>query len=158
MKFIVIDVQGFFANDNFQPKELAIFDGKQMVNYFLKSERPFHCLSEDEKQQVRYLEYNHHCLQYNGGNVEMSELDNIFTQIIQDVDVIYVKGLVKKNFLFKRINCEMMPLILNLENISPNLLKSKPDCMNHNFNKKCMCAVSNCIQIHNYILSCLPYE
>src|SRR4030065_2196220 len=135
MKFAVVDVQGFCISDFF-PKELAIYDGKQMKSYVFKPSIPFHALNEDCKRQVRYLYRNHHGIHYNQGDYYYEDIYSIVYQDLRDIDIVYVKGEMKREFLVK-LFLEMKfksPSIVNLEyNNVPNLKKTNiTECTNHN--------------------------
>lgn len=161
MKFVVVDVQGFNVPE-FQAKELAIYDGNQMKNYLFKPLKPFHDLPTDCKKQVLFLYGNRHGLYYNNGKTDYSELYTIIYNDLRDVDLIYVKGHVKKDFLVQ-IYLEMKykaPHIVNLEfardsaNV-PKLVMTTTDCPYHSLDV-CSCSVKNAYTLYEYIYNFLP--
>ena len=159
MKFIVVDAQGYSIPE-FQVKELAVYDGKQMKNYVFKSPIPFHALNEDHQKQVLYLDGNLHGLFYGYGKTDYDEIYSILYNSLQDVDTIYVKGHGKKNFLEKTLSIMKykLPKIVNLEFVSgdvPKLEKNNAICDNHHVNF-CKCSVSNAYILYDYIVSLLP--
>lgn len=161
MKVVVIDVQGFYIPE-FIVKELTIFDGHRTGHYLFKSPVPFRQLSADVKKQVKYLELNHHLLRYNSGNIDYENIYNILEEnIIDDViDIIYVKGSVKEDFLRQFFDSkDFYPRIINLEeaNSCPKLQPQLPLCMHHYLKTKiCICSLNNVRFIYNYVIQNLP--
>ena len=159
MKFVVVDIQGYFIPE-FYPKELALFDGKTIKNYAFKSKKPLHALSEDCKNQVRYLYGNHHGIHYSYGDTEHDEIYSILCTYLRDVDVIYVKGEVKRSFLIKTYSDmrHIAPCIVNLEHVNgdiPNLKKCSTLCIHHSL-EICVCSTNNACLIYEYIRGLLP--
>lgn len=161
MKFIAIDVQGFLNPPNFIPKEIAITNGKQTEHYLIKPPLPFEMLSHDEKTQVRYLEQSHHGLRFSSGYIDYSLIPNLVrAQILNaNVDLIYVKGHQKVEFLKKLFSIEELSSIkvINLEDGKCEMAcsKTRPLCFSHNL-KECVCALTNCWMLYNYVFSLLP--
>lgn len=166
MKFITIDVQGFFNNPNFVPKELALTDGKKSEHFLIKPSRPFHYLSYSEIKEVQYLEKHHHGISYSDGHIEINELIERLKEILSDggVDVVYVKGHQKAIFLHELLKeyIDGSIKIKNLEHLStetssssPNLVKQRPQCFSHKL-QNCVCALTNCWILYNYLVGLLP--
>ncbi len=165
MKFVVVDLQGF-CTPEFYAKELAIYDGKNMQSYMFKPAIPFHELKQDYKRQVKYLCGNHHGIYYNNGELDYQEIYSIVYENLRDVDVIYVKGHSKHEFLAKllsEIETKRLPPphIVNLEftsaaNNVPKLDKKQPiHCTFHSLNL-CICSVNYAFTLYDYIVSLLP--
>lgn len=156
MKFAVVDVQGFCIPE-FYVKELAIYDGKNMKSYLFKPVKPFYMLSDDCKKQVQFLYGNRHGLYYNDGEIEYSALHSIIDRDLRNVDVIYVKGHNKKNFLVDTYSNMKysLPNIVNLEFIKdganvPKLPMGVTDCTYHSL-EYCICSVKNAFILYDYI-------
>ena len=156
MKFVAVDIQGFCTPD-FQPKELAIYDGKEMKSYIFKPKIPWRSLPEDSKKQAKYLYGNHHGLHYNYGETAYDDLYSIIYNNLRDVDTIYVKGRIKQDFLVKIFN-ELKynsSIIVNLENISSNIPKFQKGhtiCSYHDLDI-CVCSVKNAELLYNCIVN-----
>lgn len=159
MKIAVLDIQGFSIPD-FHAKELAIYDGKNMKSYVFKPIIPFKSLQEDYQRQIKYLVGNHHGIYYNYGESNYSEIHNIVCTDLWDVDMVYLKGHVKEDFI-KKIFLEAKlnpPYIINLEytcgNV-PKFEKSSNNCAYHSLTI-CSCSIKNAYVLYNYIDSLLP--
>lgn len=171
MKFITVDMQGFTIDNRFTPKEIVIYDGTKTSHYMFKSPKPFSSLSTNEKNQVKYLERNHHCLQFNSGYLDYCHLRSILQKQLLDicncgeVQRIYVKGHQKKQFLQEEIFNNLQDLVDSPINIIDmacvqstfNFSKGYPYCFGHrHYNKPCMCAIKNCYDLHSYLCNLLP--
>lgn len=162
MKFIVIDCQGFFTDENFVLKELAICNGAGVVQWCFKAIRPYHKLARDERRQVRYLENRHHGIQYSQGSTEMGELRDILQYYLRNVSRIYVKGHIKQQFLKKM--CEELLLLPLPEIVNIELLNSVPQLLPISDQTYChyhsipsfICSKYNCIILYNFINTFLP--
>lgn len=145
---LAIDVQGFAADGDFIPKELAITDGTKTSHYIFKPPRPFRKLSSQTKKTVRWLERYHHGLRWNDGVVDLAEVPVILRRFAALAHTIYVKGHQKLNFLQQYINEDFL---INLEHCKiPNVRKEVPACFYHS-NNNCICALNNCVMIYNYV-------
>lgn len=142
MSTLVIDVQGFSLDAGFLVKEMAISDG-QMINHFVfKPCTSYWSLTSHEKQQIHWLENNHHGLQYGDGHVDLSELPDILQRFTIEAKVIFVKGHQKKEFLKKYISDIPIVNLEFVENI-PKLTKVTSKCCMYHHNTPKICALSN---------------
>lgn len=159
MKFVVVDIQGFVICSKFVPKEMCIYTGSQQVTFLFQPPVPYNSLSDEEKKTARYLETCYHGLRYSDGFVMCGEIQKIFDTYFNDVDVVYVKGKVKADFIRDSLTLYRAPLIVNLENVEnvSKLELDTPMCMNHKYLNKCMCALRNCYILYNFIVNLLPY-
>lgn len=161
MKFVVIDIQGFCIPE-FYAKELVFYDGNDMKSYLFKPTKPFYELSEDCQKQALFLYGNRHGLYYNYGETDYSDLCSILWNNLRNVDVVYVKGHIKKEFLIKTFSDmnHKLPYVINLEftkdsaNV-PKLNMSYTDCPYHSL-EYCTCSVKNANILYDYIYNCLP--
>lgn len=145
MKVVVFDVQGFIINGKFSPKEMCINNGHQMVHFILKPPKKFFLLTPEEKKQVQWLENNHFNLRYSDGFVSYEEVGNILGKYLNDVDLVYVKGHQKYDFLINELSDKVC--VINVENYEcpfPNFEKKHPMCMSHKGKGPRMCSMTNC--------------
>lgn len=168
MKLITVDIQGFTIDNQFSPKEIAIYDGTRIAHYIFKSPKMFNALTQDEKKQVKYLEWNHHCIKYNSGHLDYDS-NNIRQQLLDICESgqirIYVKGHQKKRFLQEVVLQEssLQSSVVDMEIVSPpttfNFTKGLPCCFGHNNqrNKPCVCALKNCYDLYAFICSVIPF-
>jgi len=179
MKVLALDIQGFeLAADcsphpssdssplRFFAKELAITNGTQTSHYVFELPRKYSSLSVRDKRQVNYVTHNIHGLQYSTGFVNYDRINDIIRQeiIYAAVDIVYLRGRQKKNFLeeaFLEINLRPCPKIVNIETLNnwdgpPKLECSIPVCMSHLTDKPFMCSLRNCKIIHEWICNYLP--
>lgn len=167
MKFIVVDIQGFFNPPHFVPKEIAITDGKRCEHFIVKPSKPFRFLNEEEIKQVKFLEKYHHGISYSAGNIEIAEVAEKVKSILFDgVDVVYVKGHQKVAFLKGLLEddsyLQESVQIKNLEDAlmtssPPIIFKQQPYCFSHKLmTTNCICAVRNCWTLYNYLFNLLP--
>lgn len=141
---IIIDVQGFKTEkDIFLPKELAIFDGVKLGHYVFKPPFQFHCLPESIQKEVKWLMKNHHCIKWNVGCTPLFEFRNIIQNIGKDVNVIYVKGREKANFLRRFTKVPIIEL-----DEQPSIKFSDAKCFYHS-KSLCICAVSNVYYLYD---------
>lgn len=156
---MVLDAQGYFSTD-FQVKELAIYDGKLLRSWVFKPKILHRDLNEAQKKEVNYVFHNLHGISYNAGYVDYGQLNQLLQESLKDVDTVYVKGHVKKDFISK-VYTEMNlnpPTIVNLEfsdDIVPKFKPSFTNCKHHRI-KFCVCSIRNAYVLYNYIASILP--
>lgn len=159
MKFIVIDIQGFFnsklSKDGFEAKELTIYDGQRCEHFTITSPRSLCSLTNEERKEVRYLEKFYHGINYSAvGNMDnIEQVKSAIVNILDKyyVDCIYVRGHQKLEFL-NRLLYEAQIKIVNVKCQMPKFYKSRPSCFSHNL-KYCMCSKNNCIQLYNDIVN-----
>ena len=99
----VIDVQGFAIENSFIIKELSIVSlNSQNVFHFL-AEPPFNkeILTNDEHEQVSWLQNHHHLIKWEDGVLEYFEIFENLREAIRDADVLYAKGREKATFIQK---------------------------------------------------------
>ncbi|KAK9878076.1 hypothetical protein WA026_020714 [Henosepilachna vigintioctopunctata] len=138
MKFVTLDIQGFTIADEFVAKELGIYTGTKTAHFIFKPPQEYSALSTRDKKSVSYLERHHHGLRYSDGYVNYEEINSILTKYLTDVNIVYVKGCQKYNFIVGRFNeiGGTFPLVLNVELSDcnppvPNLERKIPICMSH---------------------------
>jgi hypothetical protein len=149
----VIDVQGVLLEDGFSAKEMAISDGVRIVHFIFKPTTPFRELSDAEKQQVRWLENNHHSLRYSDGHVNPDEIPAILRRfgVHRNHTVCYVKGHQKIDFLKKHLPPHSANIV-NLEYYDvPNFIRTDMSCMYH-FNRYSICSLINVKLLCKYLL------
>ncbi|KAK9878322.1 hypothetical protein WA026_021337 [Henosepilachna vigintioctopunctata] len=148
MKILTLDPQGFMVNNEFIVKELAISNGTQIYHSIFKPKTDFSMLSMKDKRTVEYLENNHHGIKYNDGFVDYKELDDIIEKISIDIDIVYVSGHQKYDFLSRLLEGKHTKVV-NVENQGLSQLKLNrdyPQCMAHKDNFQ-MCSLVNCKRI-----------
>ncbi|KAK9870122.1 hypothetical protein WA026_006213 [Henosepilachna vigintioctopunctata] len=136
------------VNNEFIVKELAISNGTQIYHFIFKPKTDFSMLSMKDKRTVEYLENNHHGIKYNDGFVDYKELDDIIEKISKDIDIVYVSGYQKYDFLSKLLEGKHTEVV-NVENQGLSQLKlhrDYPQCMAHKDNFQ-MCSLVNCKRI-----------
>lgn len=161
MKFVIVDMQGFCIPDFF-PKELAIFDGKRLAHFLIRSPKPLFTIQDPSIiAQIKFVQGSVHGLYYGSGDVAYEDLPAILKNHLQNVDVVYVKGSEKWKFLQDIFN-ESMPLeVVNTEHTvgCPKFEKQPATCLNHSLisqNRKTKCAINNCQTLYSWIISLLP--
>lgn len=159
MKFIVVDIQGFRI-PHFIPKEVTFLSVKHHGHFTFKPPTPFHELDSSTKTQVRWLEQNHHGIKYSEGLVQYEDVHSIFKKLTvdQDVDVIYVQGKEKKDFIYDILRYEDHKInIIDLSDNSdvPNVKKIKSSCLHH-FKPYHVCSFNNCKILYDWIMNLLP--
>lgn len=154
MKFVVLDTQGYFSTD-FQVKELVIYDGKLYRSWVFKPKILHRDLNEAQKKEVNYVFHNIHGIPYNAGYLDYGQLYQVLQDNLKDVDTVYVKGHVKKDFLIKTYieKNQDPPNIVNLElSDAPKLEYSLTNCKHHRINIS-SCSIKNVFVLYNYIVS-----
>lgn len=150
--FCVIDVQGFPLNDGFMVKELAITDGKLTNHFVFKAQVPYCQLTINEKQQVDWLECNHHSLRYDDGHVHLSELSDILQRFTAHYKFILVKGHQKVALLKQFIVNIPIINLEHTENIS-KLTKVTSNCCMYHSNKFSFCSIANVKSISEKLIN-----
>lgn len=163
MKFAIVDCQGFFSDPKkFVLKELAVCSEQGVVNYVFRPIKPYHELNREEKKEVYFLEQNHHGLRYSGGVFNaVEDLPVILFQHLKDVDRVYVKGVLKHEFIKNVCNVifKFTPKIVNIEDLYfvPKLqpIIDKTYC-NFHFTNQFICSKQNATSLYFCIKSFLP--
>lgn len=141
---LVLDVQGFKTSQKiFQPKELAAYDGIHVSHYIFKPPFPLHTLPHDLQQQAKWLMHNHHCINWMEGYTPIHSFKDIMQRLTKNVDVVYVKGSEKANYLRTFTDKRVVEF-----DEQPALSPSIPSCMYHS-HSPCMCALSNVYHLYN---------
>lgn len=149
MSFVIIDVQGFKTTDKtFTPKELAAYDGNQICHYVFKPPFHFNSLPDHLKSQATWLQKNHHCIPWDQGFTQVYNFDKIIKSLTDNVDVVYVKGHEKAEFLKNIISKPIQEF-----DEQPALTKANAHCFYHSENN-CVCALSNVFMLYdNFIMN-----
>lgn len=143
--FIIVDVQGFKTSDKtFSPKELATYDGRMVSHHIFRAPFPFNTLPKHLQQQANWLANNHHCIEWDEGFTPAFLFPKVLQRLVQDANVVYVKGPEKTKFLRNYTNKH----IIEIEE-HPALPKSQPSCMHHG-KSHCYCALSNVYHLYEH--------
>ena len=131
MNRVIIDMQGFLLEGKFVPKEMSISkdDGCHIYSYFFKPSIPFQQLSRYDKNQIWWLEHNHHKIQYRDGFLELSNIADILRKFVNKDTVIYLKGFLKVNYLKTILANNVVNLELDI--FCPRLAKCNHTCVYH---------------------------
>ncbi|CAH2010743.1 unnamed protein product [Acanthoscelides obtectus] len=117
-------------------------------------------------QHLNYTE-RYHGLRYEKGYVDYSLLNEILSSHLADVDMVYVKGQCKRQFLIDRLNDMQIikPNIINVEDCDSRLTTTTTKCekiekciplsLNHD-GVYGICALNNCLKIKEWVYKCLP--
>lgn len=149
---VIIDVQGFQLDQQFIPKELFAIDlntGLGMSHHVFKEPFPHAELSEKHQDTVQWLSERYHGLSWTGiGRTHFCDLQDVMWEVTINASRILCKGALKKRFIEKYVNCE----VVDLETTVPSLrrLNNKATCNNHNFENS-HCAVTNVFYLYNYL-------
>ncbi|KAL1509916.1 hypothetical protein ABEB36_004580 [Hypothenemus hampei] len=152
MKFAIVDVQGYIINNKFTVKELAIYDGKDVKSFLFKPTVNYHDLNTTDRKTANYLYHNIHGIPYETGDADYSEIQEILGNNLSSIDVVFVKGQAKADFLTE--NFVGWVDIVNLENDTtgevPHLGSTKESCDNHKL-KYCNCSIKNVYVLFDYV-------
>ncbi len=156
MTFAVVDIQGFYIEHSFVPKEITLScDGINFQHYVFECIRPIFVLSNEDKRKVYWLERYHHAISYSQKGIQPSEVYVILKKFIKDnhIDMIYVKGHLKKQFLENIIHPSTEIINIEISDIqSPKFEKTINVCnsMVHN-HVPAMCSKYNCLLLYNFL-------
>lgn len=153
-EWVFVDVQGYKVNKNrFMCKEFCMVNGEEIFHAIAKPWLPYKKLMSHYKRQVDWLTRYFHGLEYDSGDVDISELTKIVYPKLLGKTVI-VKGADKINwikYIFRKyddISC------INIENldydISEDLNEEYGFCKHHTMYygfKKCHCAKANALML-----------
>lgn len=148
MKKLVVDIQGFkLENNKFLVKEFAAYDGFHICHYVFKPPFPIRLLSPDLHRQATWLMNNYHFIDWNIGFTPVHQFCNILQSLTKQVDMVYVKGMEKANYIKKH---SLAPVYEFDE--QPSLQLMEPKCFYHTSNN-CICAISNVYFLYkNFIM------
>lgn len=142
---LIVDIQGFKTNDKtFTPKELAAYNGNSISHYIFKPPFPFDALPLHLQKQASWLMANHHSIDWDEGFTPAFLFPKILRRLLQDVEIIYMKGREKVSFLKGYTNKP----IIEIEE-QPALSPTQPSCMHH-MKPVCYCALSNVYHLYNH--------
>ncbi|KAL1487573.1 hypothetical protein ABEB36_015746 [Hypothenemus hampei] len=152
MNFAIVDIQGYVINNEFTVKELAIYDGKDLKSYLFKPTVQYSDLYTSDRKTANYLYHNIHGIPYNAGVVDYSEINDILENDLSSVDIVFVKGQAKADFLASAFMGWVH--IVNLEKDTtdqvPNLEPTTENCNNHKL-KCCNCSIRNVYVLFGYV-------
>lgn len=146
-KFIIIDFQWFrFNKNNFIPKELAscTFDYKKS-HFVFKPPLSFCSITRDDRRVARYTSAFYHGLNWIDGYTPCSVFDEIIKRLCVNIDVIYVKGRQKVDYLRNIVDKRIVDLVH-----ADNIRRGEPSCAFH-INNYAVCALLNCERLYDYI-------
>lgn len=149
VKFIVIDFQCFRWNKcSLIPKELATCNNDNKKSHFIfKPPFSFSAITEEDRSVARYISSYHHGIRWHDGFTSCSVFDEIIKRLCVNVDVIYVKGRQKKDYLKNIIDKPIVDLVY-----AENIQRGEPTCAFHTSNYV-VCAASNCQRLYEYLVN-----
>lgn len=140
---LVLDVQGFMtAGKTFTPKELAVYDGTAIAHYVFRAPFAFRYLPEHLQHQATWLMNNHHCINWSEGFTPVNLFPHILSRLLQEADLVYVKGREKADFIRKHTKKQ----VVEIEE-KPALSATHVSCIHHS-RSICYCALSNVYQLY----------
>lgn len=99
---LILDIQGFkLENNKFIVKELAAYDGSKVSHYVFKPPFDVKLLSPQLHRQMIWVMNNHHCIDWREGYTPIHKFEAIVKHLTVQVDVIYVKGRGKADYIRK---------------------------------------------------------
>lgn len=106
---LIVDVQGFNIPE-FVAKEIAVMsrNGKKLLHLIISPPVPYRKLSKNVKNQVQWLYQNYHGLKWNEGYISYVKMEDIIKNIFNNATTIFVKGDIKKIFIEKYFNGEVI--------------------------------------------------
>lgn len=156
MERAVVDFQGFKDNENnFIIKELAIqkFNFLEEINkmnhYLFLPPFNFNDLPFNQRKQTFWNQFNHHGFRWSDGIVKYNIIHELFYNLAETCNIIYVKGIEEEMILNKIFKKKLYMKIVNLEylgcnnliNLKKNMKELIIDCVyNHN---NSYCAINN---------------
>ena len=153
----LLDVQGFHipslnCNSEFSVKELAIANvyTREVETWIFRPPCPWEDLPAKCKATNTWIQRNYHGLTWESGDIDYNQHAWILYKNLENFNVVYVKGLQKKQWLKKTIGHLLRHLhICNLENIDcPSLKTLRVSVCKYNNHyrpvQNYMCAAENC--------------
>ena len=169
--YAFVDFQGFKDNSNrFILKEFALITKNIKFHDIIKS--PAITLDERHQKQTKWLTENYHGIDWNSGNINLSELRRTIRPLLNN-KIVYLKGEEKiewfrhilevnrangkKSKLNKIINLESMECTINLHRKDANMSNKFHACKNHRYlkdkkNPKCHCAMENVLILSDWYI------
>jgi hypothetical protein len=164
MKLAVVDIQGFYIQSKFYPKEMSIQISKKSNHYIFKEPYPFEMLDGNDKKTICYTE-KIHGIKYVSGYIASDEINNILIEHLSDVDTVYTRGINKKKILIDKTR--ELDLFVNIVDIckfdnsttvrQPSKIEPTrtPMCLNHDhLPARCTQNVTN--EIYEWLRTTLP--
>lgn len=147
-KFIVIDFQWYcYETYTLIPKELATCDSDCRRSHFIfKPVLSFASLKDEDKRVARYAYNYHHGLRWEEGYISVSEFDRIIKRLCSDVDVVYVKGREKLEFLKSILNKRIIDLV-----DANKITKEEASCSFH-VGESVVCALTNVERLYRHLM------
>lgn len=155
-KILFVDVQGYKSSkDKFVIKEICMLNEDFRIHEIIRSPYPLNHLSFSYKKQVKWLIDNHHGINWNDGNTSMSKLKKEAKSIINEVDIVLVKGSEKVQWIENILFGDVV-VVQNIENYqnttnfysSAHLFKR---CRNHKINNSSNhCALQNALLLQKW--------
>lgn len=156
--FAIVDIQGFYVNYNFCPKELVIWRENKIAYFLFKPSVQFFDLSIIEQKTVEFTEI-FHGLSYNEGYVDSFEFNEIIKKFLVGCEFVYVKGDQKTLALRDALSTYSLelPQIINVKQLNnpPTFHPGLPQCLNHK-NRIGRCALTNVKTMYEWIKKYLP--
>jgi len=151
----VVDLQGFSKpSKSFVVKELAILcDGMvKPLTFTFAPPFPWYDLPPEYKWRNAWVERHYTGHKWNSGTIPFDRIEEILYSHLKDIEVIYVKGREKVNWLRTHLK-PYHHVIKNLENdydddAIPSLRKLTTPCFHH---KKFMCVADNVIALSQWV-------
>ena len=125
---VIPDLQGFYFpspdGPRFIVKELAIgaLDKPEVETTIFKTPCPWQELPPKIRTTNNWLIRHHHGIPWEAGDVAYSEVKNVLMEKLESVEVIYVKGLQKKEWLRDILRSDSLAII-DMEDMSCPSLK-----------------------------------
>lgn len=143
MRNVIVDLQ-FFKTSAKELKELAIYDGSQVAHYIFKPPYPFKMLAPTFQTQAKWLMDHHHSIPWDVGFVPTHLCSEILRHLLQNVDMVFVKGKEKADYVRKIISGN----VFELSEEKTCLQRMKPSCLYHT-SDLAICALTNCYYLYN---------
>lgn len=144
---VVFDVQGYMTPD-FVPKELSISNGQRIGHYLFKPPFPYQTLSQNLKRQCSWVLEKYHGIPWNSGWVDLQNIQQIINEAIQGETVVFCKGSMKKEFMERYTNLQVIDLEPNT--FALHNVVERPLCYHHTL-ERCHCSLYNIKFICNYL-------
>lgn len=145
--FIVIDFQWYRFNGNMIPKELATCDDEFRRSHFLfKPIFSFGSMTAEDQRVARYVFSYYHGLKWEDGYTVVGEFDEIIKRLCFGVDLVFVKGREKLEYL----KCILDKRIIDLVD-AQKIMRGKPSCSFHTGNYV-VCAMSNVEALYKFLV------
>lgn len=144
-KTAIVDLQGFYVS-GFVIKEIAILTNENLHHWVFLPPYPWNNLHRLDKIQANWVIQHHHKIKWECGWEKYEEASTLIQSALQDVEIIYVKGLQKISWLRFFLNKNIK--IINVEDLECNFkindnLGYKFTCTSHDG----ICSINNVFRI-----------